>query len=224
MDTRSDTSIRQDDAQLLFHELPLVCHKIPLVKPLVGFNTPFINNYIYKSGFTLIELIVTLTIAGILFALAGPAMQSFVQNQRLSSYANEIIADLNYARSEAIKRGGNVSICRQGGTLTSPSCNSAAQWEAGWVVFVDTDADSTIDAGETVLRVHETLAQNVNLRVIGSVALNSVSFANTGLTTMTTGQEAALRLCDSRGTSSALTISVNYTGRATTSKSPAPCT
>lgn len=223
MDTKDDTSTRQDDTQFFFHKLPFVCYKLPFVKPIICLNIPFINNNQYRSGFTLIELIITLTIAGILFALAGPAMQSFVQNQRLSSHANEIIADLNYARSEAIKRGGNVSICRQGGTLTSPSCNSAAQWEAGWVVFTDTDADSTLDAGETVLRVHETLAQNVNLRVIGSVALNSVSFANTGLTTMTTGQEAALRLCDSRGTPSALTISVNYTGRVTTSKSPAPC-
>lgn len=152
-------------------------------------------------------------------------MQDFVRNQRLTSHANEIIADLNLARSEAIKRASNVSICRQGGTLTSPSCNSGVRWEAGWVVFVDTNANSTIDSGDSVLRVHESLARNVSLSVVGGTTLNSVSFANTGLTTtMTTGQEAALRLCDSRGASSALTISINYTGRATTSKSPASCT
>lgn len=206
-------------------KIPFICQKIPFIEPFVCYNKPSIKLDKSIFGFTLIELIVTLTIAGILLALAGPAMQSFIRNQRLTSHANEIIADLNLARSEAIKRASNVSICKQGGTLTSPSCNSAARWEAGWVVFVDADADSTIDPGETVLRVHETLAQNVSLSVVGGVTLNSVSFANTGLTTtMTTGQEAALRLCDSRGASSALTISVNYTGRATTSKSPAPCT
>lgn len=151
-------------------------------------------------------------------------MQDFIRNQRLTAHANEIIADLNLARSEAIKRASNVSICKQGGTLTSPSCNSGAQWEAGWVVFVDANANSTIDSGDSVLRVHESLAQNVIVNVIGSVTLNSVSFANTGLTTMTTGQEAALRLCDSRGASSALTVSINFTGRATTSKAPASCT
>lgn len=219
MDMRDDISVREECVPLFFHKLPLVYHKIPLVKPIVCLNIPFIKYCKYKTGFTLIELIITLTIAGILLALAGPAMRDFILNQRLTTQANDFIADLNFARSEAIKRAGNVTICRQGGSLTSPSCNAGSAWGAGRVIFVDTDADSTIDAGEETLRVQESLdGVNNTLTVVGSVALNSIVFAATGLTTLSTGQEAAVRLCDSRGTV-AVTISVNYTGRATSARS-----
>lgn len=201
-----------------FSLLPFVWKNIPFIKPFVRNFYPFVINYRKITGFTLIELIVTLTIAGILIALAGPAMKSFILDQRLTTQANDLIADLNLARSEAIKRAANVTICRQGGSLSSPSCNSAASWQAGRIVFVDSDGDSTIDSGDTILRVRESLDGNNTMTPVGGVALGSIVIASTGLTTLSTGQEAALRLCDSRGTV-AMTISINYTGRATSTRS-----
>jgi len=208
------------DKNLLFisPSIPFVCQNVPSIKPFVCRIYPFVIINKIRNGFTLIELIVTLTIAGILIALAAPAMKSFIFDQRLTTQANDFIADLNFARSEAIKRAANVTICRQGGSLTSPSCNSSANWQAGRIVFVDSDGDSAIDSGDTILRVRESLDGSNTMSVVGSVALNSVVIASTGLTTLSTGQEAALRLCDSRGTV-AVTISVNYTGRATSARS-----
>lgn len=200
--------------------LPLVRQKVPSIKPFICQKKPIVEKYKVTNGFTLFELIITITIAAILMALALPAMRSFVLDQRLTTQANDFIADLNYARSEAVRRGTSVTICRQGGTITSPSCNSAAPWGGGRIVFVDGvgNGNGTIDAGDTILRVRESLDGNNTMDVVGGVALGNIVIANTGLTTMTTGQEAALRICDTRQTV-AMTISVNYAGHANSSRS-----
>lgn len=194
-------------------ELPFVCLNIPLVKPLVCQTIPFVRLYKYGNGFTLIELIITLTIAGILIAIAAPAMQTFILDQRLTTQANEFIADLNIARSEAIHRGVNVVICKQGGTDSSPSCSTSATWASGRVVFADSDSDGTIDSNETVLRVRQSLEGSNSLNAIPSTT-NSIVFTNAGLTNLSSGTEIAMRLCDSRGASKAVTVWVNFTGRA----------
>lgn len=194
-------------------ELPFISLNIPLVNPLVCRNTPSVVLDKYKHGFTLVELIITLTIAGILIALAAPAMQAFILDQRLTTQANDFIADLNLARSEAVRRAANVTVCKQGGTATSPSCSTSAAWSAGRVIYVDTDSDSTLDSSETVLRVRESLDGNNTLNSIGSTT-NSIVFTGSGLTTMTTDSEITMRICDSRGASKAVTVFVNYTGRA----------
>lgn len=213
MDTRNDISIHQDDVQLFFRELPLVCHNIPLVKPIVCINIPFINFNKNKAGFTIVELIITLTIAGILAVLAIPAMQTFILDQRLTTQANDFVADLGLSRSEAIKRASNVVICKQGGSVSSPSCSTSAAWGAGWVVFVDTDSNGALASNESVLRVRQSLDGSNTLNAIPS-STNSIVFANTGLTTLSSGTEVAMRICDSRGASKAVTVLVNFTGRA----------
>ena len=213
MDTRNGNSVRQDKSVLLFHELPLICHKVPFVKPIICLNIPFININRYEAGFTLVELIITLTIAGILIALAAPAMQTFVLDQRLTTQANDFIADLSLSRSEAIRRASNVVICRQGGSVSSPSCSTTAAWGAGWVVFADADSNGALASNESVLRIRQSLDGNNTLNAIPS-STNSIVFANTGLTTLSSSTEVAMRLCDSRGASKAVTVWINFTGRA----------
>ncbi len=156
-------------------------------------------------------MIITLTIAGILIALAVPAMQTFILDQRLTTQANEFIADLNIARSEAIHRGVNVVICKQGGTDSSPSCSTSATWASGRVVFADSDGDGAIDSNETVLRVRQSLEGSNSLNAISGT--NSIVFANTGLTTLSSG-EIGMRFCDARLGNNAVTVWVNFTGRA----------
>ena len=211
MDTRNGSSIHQDESVLLLCELPLVCHNIPLVKPIVCINIPFININRHEAGFTLVELIITLTIAGILIALAAPAMQTFVLDQRLTTQANDFIADLSLSRSEAIRRASNVVICRQGGSVSSPSCSTTAAWGAGWVVFADADSNGALASNESVLRIRQSLDGNNTLNAISGT--NSIVFANTGLTTLSSG-EIGMRFCDTRLGNNAVTVWVNFTGRA----------
>ena len=112
-----------------------------------------------RNGFTLIELIVTIAVAGILLALAAPSFQSLLISNRITAQTNDLVSDLAFARSEAIKRGVTVTACFAN---TPTTCGAGINWTAGWIVFVDTGTagDAT---GDTILRTHEALRGNSTL-------------------------------------------------------------
>ena len=85
------------------------------------------------KGFTLIEMMITMTISAILLAIAVPSYQSITTNMRMSNEINALSSDLNFARSEAVKRGLNIDVCPplNGVCNTGPNLN----WAAGWMVF-----------------------------------------------------------------------------------------
>ena len=103
-------------------------------------------------GFTLIELIVTVALAAILLTIGVPSFQEMMRNNRAATHANEILTGLNFARSEAGKRGRDVSICPATG------CGET-NWSEGWIVFADLNNNGAADAGE-ILRVWEALSGN----------------------------------------------------------------
>lgn len=80
-------------------------------------------------GFTLIELLVTLAVAAILITVAVPNFQMFVMNSRMASQANDLITSLSVARSEAVKRGANVTLC-----ASSDGNTCTGTWAQGWIV------------------------------------------------------------------------------------------
>ena len=97
-------------------------------------------------GVTLIELMVTIWLIVILLALAVPSLQSLVRKAELRSAAREFAAALVYARSEAIKRGLPVTMCKSGNPeAVLPGCSTDASWQGGWLVFVDRDEDAVAD-------------------------------------------------------------------------------
>ena len=113
----------------------------------------------YDSGYTLMELMVTITIAGVLLSIAIPNFTSVISSNRLTTYANELVTALNFARSEAIKRGQHV-VVRKTGT----------NWEDGWQIFVDIDRSPSshqneFNAGtDIVLRIYSKLPDSFTLR------------------------------------------------------------
>ena len=121
-----------------------------------------------RNGFTLIELMVTISVAAILLALAVPAFQNLLISNRITAQTNDLVSDLAFARSEAIKRGLRVSACLTSTPATTPlSCGAGTDWTVGWIVFVDTGTagDAT---GDTILRTHEALSGNNTLAVLGN--------------------------------------------------------
>ncbi|HAT28783.1 MAG TPA: hypothetical protein DCS89_17340 [Gammaproteobacteria bacterium] len=109
------------------------------------------------KGYTLIELLVALGILGALLALALPGFQDVIESSNTNRQAKNFWVSLNLARSEAIKRGINVSICASN---NATDCN-VNTWSAGWIVFVDNNGDAdgavgSIDAGDIVIRVFQT--------------------------------------------------------------------
>ena len=101
-----------------------------------------------RRGFTLVELIAGLAIAGVLFALALPSFARLIAEQKLLGEARRIADGITLARSEAIKRNGHVVICATSATL---GCGDARHWHDGWVVFADVDGNAELDAGDSVL-------------------------------------------------------------------------
>lgn len=174
---------------------------------------------------------VTLVIAAVLVTIGIPSLQSVIQNSRLTTQANNILADLAVARSEAIKRGVSVTICRsQNPTASPPSCNStSANWASGWVIFIDANNDGSIQSTETLLRVHEPLEGNNTLNTVQIVppsttsSIHSWVFTANGQTKLTATSRVEMRLCDSRGTTRGKVITVNFIGRAGSSSPPSSC-
>ncbi len=115
-----------------------------------------------RSGFTLVELMVALAVAAVLLGLAVPSFRETVISNRLTSTVNEFMAALTYARSEAIKRGQRVWLCK---TEDGATCKEGGnQWETGWLVFLDKNGDEEWTAGDEVLKVWPALPQGFTLR------------------------------------------------------------
>lgn len=108
-----------------------------------------------QSGFTLLELMITLAVAAVLATAAAPGLRAFVQNNRAAAQTNELIAALTLARSEAMTRGQFASVCA---SLDGASCSAGNSWETGWLVFEDRTAPAgALDAGDVVLRAYSAL-------------------------------------------------------------------
>ncbi len=84
----------------------------------------------YRAGFTLIELMIVLVIAVVLVTIAVPAFSTFLNNQRVTTQANNLVTAIHLARSEAVKRGDVVELCA---SSDASSCNSS-DWSQGWIV------------------------------------------------------------------------------------------
>lgn len=105
-----------------------------------------------SKGFTLIELMVTVSVLAILVGLALPDLRSFLVSNRLSSDVNGLIGLLNYARSEAIVRNQSVVVCPKtnGAAIT---CENTQFWgEFETQVFVDVNGNNQRDAADVLLK------------------------------------------------------------------------
>lgn len=116
-----------------------------------------------QQGVTLIELMIALSIAAILLGIAIPSFRQTISNNRMASIANEFIGGINYIRSEAIKMGRSVTMCKSSDGSTCATANTVF-WEDGWIAFVDLDADGALDSGETILRTWPALTSSYTLR------------------------------------------------------------
>ncbi|MFC1665483.1 GspH/FimT family pseudopilin [Pseudomonadota bacterium] len=172
----------------------LVGFIIPFIGPFVGLKIPFIEctesslskfaqieftantskkpltrppaPNLKMKGFTLTELAITVSIGAILTAFAVPSFRDYIQNTRLVTETNEVLAALNLARTEAITRNTSVRVCAGSET----GCSGV--WKDGWIMFEDCNGDGIYDkaaadttctnngvaAAETLIRVGQKLS------------------------------------------------------------------
>lgn len=118
-----------------------------------------------QSGFTMIELLIVLTIGAVLAAIAVPSLRSTLNNTRQSSAVSLLVNDMNQARGEAIKRNGPVLIC--GRNADGTDCADVTDWRVGWVVCADrTTAGTTPELPPSDGRCDGPTAENPNPLVV----------------------------------------------------------
>ncbi len=168
------------------------------------------------KGFTLLELMVVLAIAGVLAAIAIPAMGNFMRNSRITSAANDVMAALHFTRSEAIKRRQPVTLCTSANAQAATPACANSPFLTGWIAFVDLNQSGAVDAGEDILLQHEAMNPQITAR--SSLAAFAVTYLMNGFALQT--NPAQLVLCDDRGNvpsagelSSARGILFSVTGR-----------
>ncbi len=105
-----------------------------------------------ERGFTIVELMAVIAIATILVAIGVPSYRSVTSSSRMSTEVNALLGDIQFARSEALKEGRTVTTCI---STDGASCTGGALWHGGWIVFSDSNNNTTVDVGETVLRVQK---------------------------------------------------------------------
>ena len=171
-------------------------------------------------AFTLLEMLITLSILGILAAMSVPSLMDTVERMAVTSAARSINTALGLARSEAVKRGRNVSICPS----TSGTDCSAGNWASGWIVFIDANGDAdgatgSVDSGDEVLRVFTALG---DLTMTASPTTNLLSYNNKGFGNLSAMVTFTLCPVD-KTAANAKAVEISLSGRARTISTGVTC-
>jgi type IV fimbrial biogenesis protein FimT len=122
------------------------------------------NAWRRARGFTILELMVTVFIAAILFALAIPSFRQMVASNRLATQSNDLIGGLNFARSEAITRNRTVRLCRAANEAATDCSGTVANWGA-WIVRNDVTGEvsrrGVVNTFGGAIVVRSTLPQDI---------------------------------------------------------------
>jgi type IV fimbrial biogenesis protein FimT len=156
-----------------------------------------------NRGLTLLELIISISIVAILGMVAVPSFVNLRQDSERAAAVNRFVHALYLARSESIKRGAIVSICK---SADGRNCSHGADWNGGWMVFSNDDRDDLPDrdANEDILSVYEGWPA-------GHISSNRSAYSFRPYQQSVVN--GTLVFCDARGSASARAIIISQTGR-----------
>lgn len=172
------------------------------------------NARIGTAGFTLVELLVTIAVAAILAAIALPAFNNFILNDRDSSQINALVGSFNYARSEAVKRNTSygVQVCASSDGQT---CNGlATAWYSGWIVLDMNPADKNPLTNQLLVLQYVPALAGTNTMTTSGAGGTGITFKSNG----TVAASAKIKVCDLRGSAFARDVEVSPVGTITASQ------
>lgn len=179
----------------------------------------------FQHAFTLIELMVTLTVAAITLTIGVPSFRELIRNNRIATQANEFVSALHVTRNEAIKRGLRVTLCKSADLHSStPACATTGNWEQGWIIFVDANNNTLADDGaSSLIKVHEGLT---GVTLTGNSTVDTyISYGPTGASWRANGQSfqaGTITLCSTSTPSTGRAITISLGGRALLSEVNCP--
>lgn len=182
-------------------------------------NNPFITDIDRQQpGFTLLELMIAITVLGVLLGIGVPAFNETIRNNRATAQTNDFVAALSVARNEASKRGLPVSICAANPARTACEAPDASDWANGWLIFTDRTGAGAVDAGDEILQQSRSIMDGLQL------TSNAVGFARFGANgAPTEAVDITFDVVHSQCTgSNRRQIQLERTGRVNTTK--VPCT
>ena len=143
------------------------------------------------QGFSIIELMVTVTVLAVIVAIAAPSFGDILDSSKRVAVVSELSSDLSLARTEAARRGKRVTVCV---SSDGSSClSSYADWSSGWIVFGDVNADGVLTAsqGDELLRRRDAILGGFSLVSSGFASSGRIQFRPTGAA----DSEGAFLLC-----------------------------
>ena len=158
-----------------------------------------------ERGLTVVELMVTLAIAAVLLGVALPAFNTFVDQRRLTTQVNDFLLAVQFARSEATKRGANVSV------IAVNAGDNADEWGPGWCVVVGSPANCPAATDVANLTRFDATDPNTFSGLGALDGVDRLTFNSRGVLVGAVG--GTLNLCGAAG-SNGRTVALAATGRA----------
>jgi type IV fimbrial biogenesis protein FimT len=157
-----------------------------------------------QRGFTLIELMIVLSIAAILAAIGMPALGSMLARSHRRSAEGALQASLMHAREMAIMRNTHVIVCP---SSDGAACSGGADWQSGWLIAADADRDDQPDHGSSVAVFS---AMPSGMRILASRGRPRIVFRPDG---SAAGTNAQLTVCHTGDPHAGVAVVVSNSGR-----------
>lgn len=158
-----------------------------------------------QKGFTLIELIIVLSILTIILSIATPNFLKFKQKMYLDSERNRLTVSLHFARNFAITNNTHVIVCPSD---KGNECDSGSNWHSGWIVFIDKNGNREHDEDEKLLRHENKSLKSIDIR--SSIHRSKIRFNSMGYSP---GTNTSIHFCDMNNSTIPRSIIINNAGR-----------
>lgn len=155
-----------------------------------------------QLGMSLMDFMIALSISAVLLSAGVPAMQSMINNYRMTAAVNNLVTQFNLARNQAVTSTASVVVCP---THDQQICADSFEWQSGWLVFSDHDQDRERDLNEPIIQVGGPLPLTAT-----SGRRNRFRFRFDGTAL---GSNGSLRLCDDRGAEHGRRLVISNVGR-----------